>query len=97
MTRRSNQFEQSIATLGQRGASRRTLLRAGVAGGAVAGAAALTGGRFSQRSASAQDPVTISYGFWDVAQQDAVEAQIAAFQEANPHITVSPQLTPWAD
>ncbi len=97
MTRRSNQFEQSIATLGQRGASRRTLLRAGVAGGAVAGAAALTGGRLSQRSASAQDPVTISYGFWDVTQQDAVEAQIAAFQEANPHITVSPQLTPWAD
>ncbi len=80
-----------------RAASRRSVLRAGVAGGAAATAAAVTGSRQGQRSARAQDAVTISYGFWDVTQQEAVEAQIAAFQEANPNITVSPQLTPWAD
>lgn len=86
----------AVERLGRRPASRRSVLRAGLAGGAAT-AAALAGRGASWRTAGAQEPVTISYGFWDVTQQPAVEAQIAAFQEANPNITVSPQLTPWAD
>jgi multiple sugar transport system substrate-binding protein len=93
-TGRNGAVEQ-LSRLSRRPASRRSVLRAGLAGGAAT-AAALTGGRAGWRAA-AQEPVTISYGFWDVTQQAAVEAQIAAFQEANPNITVSPQLTPWAD
>ncbi|MBA2520494.1 MAG: sugar ABC transporter substrate-binding protein [Chloroflexia bacterium] len=97
MKRDLHDLGRHVAKLGSRGASRRAVLRAGVAGGATATAASLTGSRHGQRSARAQDAVTISYGYWDVTQEAAVEAQIAAFQEANPNITVSAQVTPWAD
>lgn len=78
--------------------SRRTLV--GAAGGATA--LALTG---MPRLGAAQDQATpyageeasITYGYWDSAQTAAVEAQIAAFQEKFPSITVEPQIVPWAD
>ncbi|MBA2469153.1 MAG: hypothetical protein H0V37_07080, partial [Chloroflexia bacterium] len=61
--------------------SRRSL----VASAAGASALALAGGVPRAGVAQAQatpydgEPVTIAYGFWDSAQQAAVEAQIAAF------------------
>lgn len=39
----------------------------------------------------------ISYGFWDVNQQDALEQMIEAFGQIYPDVTVTLQMTPWAD
>jgi multiple sugar transport system substrate-binding protein len=83
--------------------SRRTLLRSSARGAAGLGLAALSGQTRLDRVSAAQDAVcggeeiTITYGFWDAAQQPAIEAQIAAFQELHPNITVEPQVVPWAD
>lgn len=43
------------------------------------------------------EEVTITYGFWDAAQESAVVAQIEAFKSVYPNITVEPQIVPWAD
>jgi multiple sugar transport system substrate-binding protein len=43
------------------------------------------------------EEVTITYGYWDTAQSEAIEAQIAAFKVHFPNITVEPQIVPWAD
>src|SRR5829696_9243394 len=43
------------------------------------------------------EEVTITYGFWDTAQADAIDAQIEAFKVHFPNITVEPQIVPWAD
>ena len=77
--------------------------------GAAASAAALFGGL--PRLAGAQEAtpaavevtpyngekVTITYGYWDSAQSDAIKAQIDAFKAHFPNITVEPQIVPWAD
>jgi multiple sugar transport system substrate-binding protein len=85
--------------------SRRTLL--GAAGGASA--LALTGalprlalGQSPVASPAAITPyngeeVTISYGFWDTAQEAAIDSQIEAFKAHFPKITVEKQIVPWAD
>ena len=78
--------------------SRRTLV--GAAG--AASALALTGVPQTSLARAQATPydgeeVTITYGFWDSAQQAAVEAQIAAFKVHLPNITVEPQITPWED
>lgn len=43
------------------------------------------------------EEVTITYGYWDTAQSDAIKAQIDAFKVHFPKITVEPQVVPWAD
>ncbi len=43
------------------------------------------------------EEVTISYGFWDTAQEAAIDAQIEAFKAVQPNITVEKQIVPWAD
>jgi multiple sugar transport system substrate-binding protein len=43
------------------------------------------------------EPVTITYGFWDTAQEAAINAQLEAFKAVQPNITVEPQIVPWAD
>ena len=37
----------------------------------------------------------ITYAFWDATQQDAIEANIAGFNEDYPNITVNLDVTPW--
>ncbi len=43
------------------------------------------------------EEATISYGFWDTAQEAAIDAQIEAFKAVQPNITVEKQIVPWAD
>lgn len=43
------------------------------------------------------EEVTITYGFWDTAQEEAVKKQLEAFKQVFPNITVEPQIVPWAD
>ncbi len=43
------------------------------------------------------EEVTITYGFWDTAQEAAITAQLEAFKAVFPNITVEPQIVPWAD
>jgi len=82
--------------------SRRNVTKLGAAATAAATLGALP------RFAAAQDAtpaapayngeeVTITYGFWDNAQADAINAQIEAFKVHFPKITVEPQIVPWAD
>src|SRR5680860_1271896 len=73
--------------------TRRSLVAA--AGGASALALAgvpLKGLTQAQATPYDGEEATISYGFWDSAQQAAVEAQIAAFKGHFPNITVEPQI-----
>ena len=83
--------------------TRRTLL--GAAGGvsALALAGALPRVALGQSPEAAAvtpyngEEVTITYGFWDTAQEAAITAQLDAFKVAFPNITVEPQIVPWAD
>ncbi|MGH2551117.1 MAG: ABC transporter substrate-binding protein, partial [Thermomicrobiales bacterium] len=43
------------------------------------------------------EKVKITYGYWDTAQSEAIDAQIKAFNAEFPDITVEPQIVPWAD
>ncbi len=82
--------------------TRRKLLAAAGGASALALAGALP------RVAHAQSPVaevvpydgeevTITYGFWDTAQEAAINAQLEAFKAVQPNITVEPQIVPWGD
>jgi multiple sugar transport system substrate-binding protein len=82
---------------------RRGLVKTGLAAGALA---ALPRTGLASQATPAASPAAfeytggaakITYGFWDTAQQDAVEKQLAAFMEQYPDITVEPQIVPWAD
>jgi multiple sugar transport system substrate-binding protein len=76
--------------------SRRSLIAAAGAASAVA----LTGiPRVSAAQATPYggEEATISYGFWDSAQEAAIKDQIEAFKAVQPNITVEPQIVPWAD
>ncbi|MEZ4507967.1 MAG: sugar ABC transporter substrate-binding protein [Thermomicrobiales bacterium] len=82
--------------------TRRSLL--GAAGGlsafALAGAlpkVALGQSPVAEVAPYAGEEVTITYGFWDTAQEAAITAQIEAFKAVQPNITVEPQIVPWAD
>lgn len=39
----------------------------------------------------------LTYSFWDASQQPAIEANIEAFNELYPNITVNLDVTPWGD
>lgn len=89
---------------GQRGhISRRRLVGAGVAGAVGLGLTPLPVGRAARSGAAQEAPacpegeVSLSYGFWDVAQQPGIEAQIAAFNEEFPNIRISPEVVPFDD
>ena len=43
------------------------------------------------------EKVTLAYGFWDTAQEPAVDKQIASFKAAFPNITIQKQIVPWAN
>ena len=43
------------------------------------------------------EEVTVTYGFWDTAQEAAIDAQIEAFKAVQPNITIEKQIVPWAD
>lgn len=84
--------------------TRRSLL--GAAGGASA--LAVTGmlpklalGQASPTTAEITpyngEKVSITYGFWDNAQEAAIKSQIEAFNQQFPEITVEPQIVPWGD
>ena len=83
--------------------ARRSLLAAG--GAAFAAAAAGCGGSGTGNTSSegtkneiGDDPEkvegSISYGFWDVNQQEMLEEMIKAFNEQYPNVKVSLQMTP---
>ena len=81
---------------------RRGLVKAGLAAGTMA---ALPRTGLAQATPAASPvtheytggPASITYGFWDTAQEAAVTEQLAAFSELYPDITVEPQIVPWAD
>jgi multiple sugar transport system substrate-binding protein len=76
--------------------SRRSLIAAAGAASAVA----LTGAPriwATQATPYAGEEASITYGFWDSAQEKAVKAHIDAFKTHFPNITVEPQIVPWAD
>jgi multiple sugar transport system substrate-binding protein len=83
---------------------RRGLVKAGLAAGALA-ALPRAGVAASQATPAASPaafeytggPAKITYGYWDTAQQQAVESQLAAFSKQYPDITVEPQIVPWND
>lgn len=83
--------------------TRRKLL--GAAGGvsALALAGALPGVALGQSPEAVEvtpyngEEVTITYGFWDTAQEAAINAQLEAFKSVQPNITVEPQIVPWSD
>jgi len=59
---------------------------------AVSGCSSSTG-----PSDSSDGKVTLSYGIWDQNQAPAIKKIIAAYQQTHPNVTVSVQVTPWAD
>lgn len=86
--------------------SRRRLGQLGAAGAAAAAFGALprfAGAQDATPGAGAEiapyngEEVTITYGYWDTAQSDAIKAQITAFNTQFPNIKVEPQVVPWAD
>lgn len=76
---------------------RRSLIVSAGAASALALAGGVPRTGLAQATPYAGEEATITYGFWDSAQEAAVEAQIAAFKEVQPNITVEPQIVPWAD
>jgi multiple sugar transport system substrate-binding protein len=83
--------------------TRRSLIGAAGGASALALAGALPRVALGQATPAAAvepydgEPVTITYGFWDTAQEAAITAQIEAFNVHFPAITVEPQIVPWAD
>jgi multiple sugar transport system substrate-binding protein len=51
----------------------------------------------AQATPYAGEKATVTYGFWDSAQEKAIKSQIEAFKTHLPEITVEPQIVPWAD
>ncbi|HEV2528758.1 MAG TPA: sugar ABC transporter substrate-binding protein [Thermomicrobiales bacterium] len=43
------------------------------------------------------EEATLTYGFWDTAQEPAIDEQIAAFNAVYPNITIEKQIVPWAN
>ncbi|MDQ3612778.1 MAG: sugar ABC transporter substrate-binding protein [Chloroflexota bacterium] len=79
--------------------NRRKLVQAGAAAGAAATLARVPAAARASAQAASYDgeAATITYGFWDSSQQAAVEAQLAAFSEQFPEITVELRQVPWED
>lgn len=79
--------------------NRRGVIQAGAAGAAAAAMSRGPQAAFAQELATpyAGEEAKITYGFWDSSQQPAIEAQLAAFSEKFPEITVEPQIVPWED
>ncbi len=79
------------AALGLGAAVGLTALLAGCAAGP-------TGGADEDYTPPASDlAAEITYSFWDASQQPAIEANIEAFHELYPNITVNLDVTPWGD
>jgi multiple sugar transport system substrate-binding protein len=100
MADRTKEFGSPLG-IGDGRLDRRTLLRGAAAAGI--GAGALLASRRGQDAARAQTgactggDVEITYGYWNADQTPAIEAQIEAFRESHPNVTVSPQVVPFAD
>lgn len=86
--------------------SRLSRRRVAQLGAATAAAMALPRAAFAQDASPSAGPeiapyngekASITYGYWDAAQTDAIESQIKAFNVEYPDITVEPQIVPWAD
>jgi multiple sugar transport system substrate-binding protein len=89
----------ATARLATRRMSRRSAVQAGATGLAGAALARIPHGAMARAQATPYDgeEATITYGFWDTAQQAAIESQMAAFNEQFPNITVELQIVPWED
>ncbi|UBU16585.1 ABC transporter substrate-binding protein [Nonomuraea gerenzanensis] len=59
------------------------------------GLTVLAAGCGSSGETAADGKVTISYAIWDKNDQPSSEKIIAAFQQANPNVTVKLEVTPW--
>ncbi len=94
-----------IQTLAGRTLTRRRAVQAAGAGLATASLASLPAAIAAQDASPAAaevtpyngEEVTIAYGFWDAAQEAAIDTQIEAFKAVQPNITVEKQIVPWAD
>ncbi|MGC4108091.1 MAG: sugar ABC transporter substrate-binding protein [Thermomicrobiales bacterium] len=91
-----------------RTASRRTMVKGAAASAAIA-ALGMTVSRAGAQATPEASPAVaaitpydgeeakVTYGFWDTAQEPAVDQQIAAFNAVFPKITIEKQIVPWAD
>ncbi|MET9340768.1 sugar ABC transporter substrate-binding protein [Nonomuraea sp. NPDC003804] len=61
----------------------------------LTGLAVMTAGCGSSSEPEAAGKATISYAIWDKNDQTSAEKIIAAFQQANPNVTVKLEITPW--
>ena len=61
--------------------------------GCAAGPAGETGGAYTPPDKDLKAEIT--YAFWDATQQDAIQANVDAFNEEYPNITVNLDVTPW--
>ncbi|MGN6030956.1 MAG: ABC transporter substrate-binding protein [Thermomicrobiales bacterium] len=108
----NDKITASISSLATRAASRRAVVKGAAASAAMAafGATALRAGAQGTPEASpAASPAVaaitpyngeeakVTYGFWDTAQESAIDEQIKAFTAAFPKITIEKQIVPWAD
>ncbi|WP_343950820.1 sugar ABC transporter substrate-binding protein [Nonomuraea longicatena] len=58
--------------------------------------ALMAAGCGSSTQSAGSENATISYAIWDKNDQASAEKIIAAFQQANPKVTVKLEITPWA-
>ncbi|TBN57713.1 sugar ABC transporter substrate-binding protein [Glaciihabitans arcticus] len=61
--------------------------------GCAAGPAGTTGGDYTPPDKDLKAEIT--YAFWDATQQDAIQANVDAFNEEYPNIDVNLDVTPW--
>lgn len=102
----------SISSLTARAASRRAVVKGAAASAALAAlgmSAARAGAQGTPEASPAASPAVaaitpyngeeakVTYGFWDTAQEPAIDSQIAAFNAKFPKITIEKQIVPWAD
>lgn len=101
-----------VPSLTSRRIGRRQFAGAGAAGlaiGALGGLPNLVAAQGTPEASPAASPVVasitpyngeeakVTYGFWDTAQEPAVDSQIEAFRAVFPNITIEKQIVPWAD
>jgi multiple sugar transport system substrate-binding protein len=95
-----------VSSLNGRKYSRRKATQVGAAGLAVGAWGKLPNLAFGRQATPGSEveitpyggeEATVTYGFWDTAQEPAIDTQIAAFKELFPNITIEKQIVPWAD
>ncbi|MGC4191434.1 MAG: sugar ABC transporter substrate-binding protein [Thermomicrobiales bacterium] len=109
---RDDRITGSISAMAARKTNRRRVVQGAVAGATVAALGAggrLVAAQGTPEASPVASPVVaaitpyngeeakVTYGFWDTAQEPAIDDQIKAFNAVFPKITIEKQIVPWAD